>query len=75
MIIFLPNSHITLSLKTGKTLTPPPYPPLPFCPRYVKIDIQYTWDQKGSKGIRQLPINCSTSQMMIHKFTPSVDYN
>ena len=28
----------------------------------------------GSEGIRQWPINCCTSQMMIQKNNPSVDY-
>ena len=28
-----------------------------------------------SKGIRQWPINLCTSPMMIHKITPSLDYN
>ena len=28
-----------------------------------------------SKGIRQWPINCCTSPMMIEKITPSVDHN
>ena len=30
---------------------------------------------QGSKGIRQWPINSSTSAMMIHKIIPYVDYN
>ena len=31
--------------------------------------------QQESKGIRQLPINLCTSTMIIHKITPSIDYN
>ena len=30
---------------------------------------------KGSKGIRQWPVNQCTSSMMIHKITHSVDFN
>ena len=30
---------------------------------------------QGSKGIRQWPINGCTFPVMIHKITPSVDYN
>ena len=30
---------------------------------------------QGSKGIRQRPTNLCTSPMMIHKITPSADYN
>ena len=30
---------------------------------------------QGSKGVRQWPINSYTSPMIIHKITPSVDYN
>ena len=30
---------------------------------------------QGIKGMRQLPINSSTSAMMIHKITHGVDYN
>ena len=30
---------------------------------------------QGSKGIRQWPINCCTSPIMIHTITPSLDYN
>ena len=30
---------------------------------------------QGTKGIRQWPINWCTTQMMIHKITPSVVYN
>ena len=30
---------------------------------------------QGSKGIRQWPINLCKSPMIMHKITPSVDYN
>ncbi len=35
----------------------------------------YRGYNQGSKGIRQWPIYLCTSPMMIHKITPSVNYN
>ena len=58
--------------------------------KYQKVGITYHFTSKfnsasshtnpyilgqGSKGIRQWPIKSCTSQMMIHKITPFVDYN
>ena len=30
---------------------------------------------QGSKGIRQWPVNCCTSPLIIHQITTSLDYN
>ena len=40
-----------------------------------RANIRITQKKQESKGIRQCLINISTSPMIIHKITPSVDYN
>ena len=63
-----PNKNINyLIFKKGK---------MRFNKSAKKMDIRKLYIKKQlSTGIRQWPINSYTLLMMIHKITPSVDYN